>query len=276
MAKSKGKVETETTKHAGGRPSKYDAVFHPLLVESLARNGLINPQIAERMGIATSTLSKWMNDYPEFSDALKRGREEPDDKVENSLLKRALGYQYHEITKERIVDTGEKARHGGQSSLTEREWEDCKVFFGECCYCGSKKALTKDHVIPLNDGGTLSKGNIVPACQSCNSSKSDNNMESWYLSQQFYKKERLSKINAYLDSVNKEADQEAQLMVTKVVTKELAPDPTSMIFWLKNRRPDRWRDKQDINLSGMVETASLTPDERKARRAELEAKRSEK
>lgn len=22
------------------------------------------------------------------------------------------------------------------------------------------------------------------------------------------------------------------------------PDPTSMIFWLKNRQPDKWRDKQ--------------------------------
>lgn len=33
---------------------------------------------------------------------------------------------------------------------------------------------------------------------------------------------------------------------------------------------------QNVNLSGMVETASLTPDERKARIAELEKKRSGK
>ena len=26
------------------------------------------------------------------------------------------------------------------------------------------------------------------------------------------------------------------------------PDVTAQIFWLKNRRPDRWRDKQDIDL----------------------------
>ena len=25
------------------------------------------------------------------------------------------------------------------------------------------------------------------------------------------------------------------------------PDPTSMIWWLKNRRPDRWRDVQNID-----------------------------
>lgn len=28
-------------------------------------------------------------------------------------------------------------------------------------------------------------------------------------------------------------------------TKELPPDTTACIFWLKNRRPERWRDKQE-------------------------------
>ena len=31
--------------------------------------------------------------------------------------------------------------------------------------------------------------------------------------------------------------------------KHYPPDPTSMIFWLKNRQPDRWRDKHDLDLS---------------------------
>lgn len=30
------------------------------------------------------------------------------------------------------------------------------------------------------------------------------------------------------------------------------PDPTSMIFWLKNRQPSKWRDKQDHEHSGEV------------------------
>jgi hypothetical protein len=29
-------------------------------------------------------------------------------------------------------------------------------------------------------------------------------------------------------------------------TKHYAPDPTSMIFWLKNRQPEQWRDKVDV------------------------------
>jgi len=29
--------------------------------------------------------------------------------------------------------------------------------------------------------------------------------------------------------------------------KHYPPDPTSMIFWLKNRQPEKWRDKQEID-----------------------------
>ena len=41
---------------------------------------------------------------------------------------------------------------------------------------------------------------------------------------------------------------------TKRVTKEVIPDTTAQIFWLKNRRPDKWRDKQDLQVSGALET----------------------
>ena len=30
--------------------------------------------------------------------------------------------------------------------------------------------------------------------------------------------------------------------------KRYPPAPTSMIFWLKNRQPEKWRDKQDLDL----------------------------
>ena len=36
--------------------------------------------------------------------------------------------------------------------------------------------------------------------------------------------------------------------VTVVPTKKhYPPDPTSMIFWLKNRHPERWRDKHEVS-----------------------------
>ncbi len=40
---------------------------------------------------------------------------------------------------------------------------------------------------------------------------------------------------------------------TKTVTKEVIPDTTAQIFWLKNRRPDKWRDKQMIEADVKTE-----------------------
>ena len=37
------------------------------------------------------------------------------------------------------------------------------------------------------------------------------------------------------------------------------PDPTSMCFWLKNRRPDRWRDVQNIDHAVGVYRISEAP-----------------
>lgn len=119
-----------------------------LKLESYARDGLTDEQTAHNMGISVSTLYDWKNRYSEISESLKKGKEVIDIQVENALLKRALGYRYDEVTRERHVDS---------------------------------------------DTG------------------------------------------------------EAELVVTKVVTKEVLPDTTAQIFWLKNRKSDVWRDRQAKN-----------------------------
>lgn len=45
-------------------------------------------------------------------------------------------------------------------------------------------------------------------------------------------------------------DGEPQVATT---VKYYPPDVTSAIFWLKNRNPERWRDKQDLDVSGPTE-----------------------
>ena len=116
-----------------------------LKIEGWARDGLTDEQIAENIGIHVGTLYDWKNRFAEFSEALKKGKEVIDRQVENALLKRALGYEYTETTKEAVQDP--------------------------------------------------SSG-------------------------------------------------EVRMQVTKKVTKQVAPDTTAQIFWLKNRKPDKWRDKQ--------------------------------
>jgi hypothetical protein len=45
----------------------------------------------------------------------------------------------------------------------------------------------------------------------------------------------------------------ADFQITKsLYEKAKAGDTTAMIFWLKNRRPDLWRDKHDFEHSGNV------------------------
>ena len=38
-------------------------------------------------------------------------------------------------------------------------------------------------------------------------------------------------------------------MLVERKVKEVEPDTTAQIFWLKNRKPDKWRDKQDVQIS---------------------------
>jgi transposase len=134
-------------KPRGRPPIRYDSELHPAFAKALAIDGLTNEEIARKLGCSEDTLRKWSKLYPEFSGALKEGKESADAKVEMSLYKRACGYDVLE----------EKA---------------------------------------LNIGGELLK--------------------------------------------------------TKVLV-HIHPDPVSCFFWLKNRRPDKWRDKQEIEHSGTIQ-----------------------
>lgn len=116
-------------------------------IEGWARDGLTDEQIAHNIGISRKTLADWKNKYGDISDTLKKGKEVVDIQVENALLKRALGYEFVEVTKE-LTETG--------------------------------------------------------------------------------------------------------LIVTKKVTKQQAPDTTAAIFWLKNRKPNEWRDKRETQISGDI------------------------
>lgn len=36
----------------------------------------------------------------------------------------------------------------------------------------------------------------------------------------------------------------------KVVRKQIPPDTTAAIFWIKNRKPNEWRDKRETEITG--------------------------
>lgn len=55
----------------------------------------------------------------------------------------------------------------------------------------------------------------------------------------------------YESRFNRESG-EYEEVLTKRVKKHVQPDTTAQIFWLKNRKPDVWRDKQEIKHSGEI------------------------
>lgn len=85
------------------------------LVEGWSRDGLTQQQIADNLGINVDTLIEYKKKYPDFSDALKKGKEVVDIEVENALLKRALGYtitlKEQKIDKDGCVHNLEKDVH---------------------------------------------------------------------------------------------------------------------------------------------------------------------
>lgn len=130
----------QIAKSKGGRPSKFD----PRMIEEarrLASFGATDEEMAAFWRVSVKTFYNWQKEQPEFLQALKEGKETPDNAVERSLLERATGSSHPAV---KILQ-----------------------FEGE----------------PV----------IVP------------------------------------------------------YTERYPPDTTSMIFWLKNRRPDRWRDKVDVD-----------------------------
>ena len=132
------------------RKGKYEEWITPeglLKIEGWARDGLTDEQIAANIGIRAGTLYDWKNRFSDFSEALKKGKEVVDRQVENALLKRALGYEHKETTREPVLNP--------------------------------------------NTG-------------------------------------------------------KVELTVTKTVTRQVVPDTTAQIFWLKNRKPETWRDKREI------------------------------
>ncbi len=155
-----------------GRPTAYVEKLHPKLGYALAVRGLTDEQMASEIGVTTSTFYLWQKIHPGFSEAIKRGKEEPDSKVEGALFKKATGY-VEKVKKPMVVSQG---------------------------------------------AGAGSEVEIV------------------------------------------EFDQTFE------------PSDTAIIFYLKNRRPDRWRDKQEVEHTGEVNLTNLTAEEFEKRKAELLAR----
>lgn len=76
-----------------GRPRDYDVNYHPQKVLKLCLLGLTDEQMAGALEIAVSTFYKWQIDFPEFSEAIKKGKIDADANVAASLYRKAIGFK---------------------------------------------------------------------------------------------------------------------------------------------------------------------------------------
>jgi len=76
-----------------GRPTDYtDDLLKA--VKLMLQGGATVPEIANALDVSHETVHMWMIHHPEFADAIRRGRDQVDDRVEASLYQRAVGYSY--------------------------------------------------------------------------------------------------------------------------------------------------------------------------------------
>lgn len=125
------------------RPSKYKPEFAEQAAK-LCALGATDAQLADFFEVAVSTINLWKTQHPEFSESIRVPKAQADERVEQSLYRRALGYEHDEV--------------------------DLRVVGGE--------------------------------------------------------------------------------LVKTEVRKHYPPDATAMIFWLKNRKPEDWRETKAVELTG--------------------------
>lgn len=85
------------------------------------------------------------------------------------------------IRRARAAKRRKRRMDAADNDLTAAEWAGILEAWGSCCaYCGATgMPLQRDCVQPLSRGGRYTVTNIVPACRTCNASKSNDEVTSW-------------------------------------------------------------------------------------------------
>lgn len=79
------------------RSPNYEPNYHNTLAKYMARCGLTDEEMAKELGVGIRTFYRWKKTYPEFCQALKENKGFVDALVEDSLLKKAIGYEIEEV-----------------------------------------------------------------------------------------------------------------------------------------------------------------------------------
>lgn len=111
------------------------------LLKSWIQDGYTVDDVCDMLGITSSTFYKWKNEYPQIDEAMAAGKELIDYKVENALLKTALGYKTKEVKVTTIMRHG-KVVETQEEVLTKEQPPNVQAITMWLCNRNKKKWST--------------------------------------------------------------------------------------------------------------------------------------
>lgn len=97
-----------------GAPTKYKDEYTELAY-NYCLLGATDENLADFFGVSESTINNWKAVQPDFVESIKRGKQQADAKVAQSLFHRATGYSHPETkiatTEGKITDSQEFDKH---------------------------------------------------------------------------------------------------------------------------------------------------------------------
>ena len=114
-----------------GRKNKYLTHVQPQLkeIEQWCREGAIEIEICKKLGIGESNFARYKNEFRELREIIKKGKEQADYEVHDSLFKRAIGFEFTEVTKTLV---GDKKAEGQKLVITKKV---TKIYPGDVTAC---------------------------------------------------------------------------------------------------------------------------------------------
>jgi len=104
MAKKATKTpETPKEPQGLGRPTTYQASYTREAM-FLCRLGATDAEMADFFDVTVRTINRWKVTHPEFAEAIRRGKEPADDRVEDSLYHKAVGLEYEKAHPVKLKD----------------------------------------------------------------------------------------------------------------------------------------------------------------------------
>ena len=111
-----------------GRPTKYKSE-NAKIAKAMVKLGATEVDLAEFFEVCVNTIDNWKYQHSDFLGALKSARDNYDDRIEEALAKRALGYS-HKETKVHVCDgvpvETEVIKHYPPDAGAAKMWLSCR------------------------------------------------------------------------------------------------------------------------------------------------------